>query len=193
MTSDELVSSFGDLRESRNVVVTPLQPFFRSSMAQRAIDGLGGKEGSAVWLDQSDCALELFDRNFGELTRCLLVCGVIDLTGGDFPPALNPSFAKKTFAVPDHERFGRRIGNAEARLPSHQRPTFNAQRPTFNSENLSWSLGVRRWAFGVFLILKLRPNRRVIRRIFAPAHFAINSGRNALFCQRFSGQNCVDA
>src|SRR5881275_2683498 len=62
---------------------------------------------------QRAVALELFDRNFGEPMRCLLVRDVIDLTRGDFLPALDPSFAKMTFAVPDHEGFRRRIGNAE--------------------------------------------------------------------------------
>src|SRR5207245_3070274 len=82
----------------------------------------------AVWLNQSDCALELFDRNFGELMRRLLICRVIDLAGGDFPPALDPPLAKMTFAVPDHERFRRRIGNAQVQLVGHYTP--NVQRPT---------------------------------------------------------------
>ncbi|PYJ59040.1 MAG: hypothetical protein DME74_13225, partial [Verrucomicrobia bacterium] len=86
MTSDELVSCFGNRRESRNVIVTPRQPFSRRSISQRAIDGFSGKKSFAVWLNQSDCALELFDRNFGELMRRLLICRVIDLAGGDFPP-----------------------------------------------------------------------------------------------------------
>src|SRR6059036_1700315 len=114
MTSDELVSGFGDLRESRNVIVTPLQPFSRRPILQRTIDGFRGKKCFAIWLDESHGVLELIEWNFGELISCLLVCRVINLTGGYFPPPLDPHFAKMTFAIPDHERFGGRIGDAAA-------------------------------------------------------------------------------
>jgi len=79
---------------------------------QRTIDGFRRKKCFAIWLDESHGVLELIEWNFGELISCLLVCRVINLTGGYFPPPLDPHFAKMTFAVPDHERFGRGIRNA---------------------------------------------------------------------------------
>jgi hypothetical protein len=94
------------------VVVTPLQPFSRRPISQRTIDGFRGKKCFAIWLDESHRVLELIEWNFGEPISGLLVCCVINLTGGYFPPPLDPHFAKKTFAVPDHERFRRRIRNA---------------------------------------------------------------------------------
>src|SRR5438128_2420027 len=112
MTSDEVVSSFGNRCESRNVIVAPRQPSSRRSISQRAVDGFRGKKGFAVRLNESYRALQLFDSNFGKLMRCPLISGVIDFTGGDFSPALDPQLAKMTFPVPDQERFRRRIGNA---------------------------------------------------------------------------------
>ena len=41
--------------------------------------------------------------------------------------------------------------------------------------------------------IKFCPNRRVIGRIFAFAHFAIDAGRDAFLRQRFAGQDGVDA
>jgi len=141
MACDELVSAFRNRRESWNVVVTPCQPFSRRPILQGTIGGFGGKKCFAIGIDENHGVLELIECNFGELRSGLLVCRVINLTGGYFSPPLDPHFAKQTFAVPDQKRFGRRIGNAEARLPSHQRPTFNAPRPTFNSENQSLDVG----------------------------------------------------
>ena len=77
------------------------------------MDGFRGKKSFAVWLNQSDCAFELLDRNFREAMRYILICSVIDLTASDFPPPFDPSLAKMAFAVPDHQRFRRRIRNAE--------------------------------------------------------------------------------
>src|SRR6476646_6747511 len=101
MMSDELVSDFGNGRESRNVIVAPRQPSSRRSISQRAIDGFRSKESLAVRLNQNHGALELFDGNFGKLMRCLLISSVIDFTGGNFSPALDPQPAEITFAIPD--------------------------------------------------------------------------------------------
>src|SRR5712664_3591730 len=113
MTSDRFISGFGNRGESWSVIVTPRQPFSRRPIAQRAIDGFRGEKSFAVWLNQSDCAPELFDWNFGEPMSRLLIGRVIDHTFRDLSPALDPLFAKMTFAVPDRERFRRRIGNAD--------------------------------------------------------------------------------
>src|SRR4051794_26723324 len=40
---------------------------------------------------------------------------------------------------------------------------------------------------------KLRPHRRVIRRIFSSTHFAINPGGHAFFRQQFACQNSIYA
>src|SRR5438876_4245588 len=81
--------------------------------------------------------------------RCLLISGVIDFTGGDLSPALDPQLAKMTFPVPDQQRLGRGIGNPLTALVSHKRRTSNVQRSTSNSESefgvLCSMLGVRRY------------------------------------------------
>src|SRR2546426_341820 len=112
MTCDEVVSGFGNRCESRNVIVAPRQPSSRRPISQRAIDGFRGKKSFAVRLNESHRAPELIARDFGESVRDFLISGVIDFTGGDLSPALDPQLAKITFPVPDQERFPRRIGNA---------------------------------------------------------------------------------
>src|SRR5215469_12855871 len=138
MMRDELVSGFGNRREPRNVIVTPRQPSLRRSISQRTIDGFRGKKRFAVRLNESHRALELFDWNFWKLIRCLLISGVIDFTGGDFSPALDPQPAEITFPVPDQERFRRKIGYALTALVSHKCRTSNVQHSTSNSENLRY-------------------------------------------------------
>src|SRR5437667_175665 len=70
MACDELVSGFRDLRESRNVIVTPRQPCSRRPILQRTIDGFRRKKCFAIWLDESHGVLELIDWNFGKQIRC---------------------------------------------------------------------------------------------------------------------------
>src|SRR5439155_8210944 len=120
MTSDEVVSGVGDRREPGNAIVTPRQPFARTSISQRATDCFRGKKRFAVWLDESKRALELLKRNFGKLMRRLLAGDVIDLAGGDFAPALDPPLAKMTLTVPDHERFERRMADTEMIASLHK-------------------------------------------------------------------------
>ena len=114
MTSDELVSEFGNCRESRHVIITPGQPFSGRPASQRAIDSFRCKKGFAIWLDESNRAFELFDGNLRKPICCFLVGYIINFARGDFAPAFNPAFAKMTFPVPNHERLGRGVGNAQA-------------------------------------------------------------------------------
>src|SRR6266436_1914530 len=114
MRSDELVSDFGNSRESRDVIVTPRQPSSRRPISQRAIDGFRGKKSFAVRLNQSHRPRKLFGRNFRESVGDLLVRCVIDLTASDYLPALDPQPTENTFTVPDQERLGWRLGNAKA-------------------------------------------------------------------------------
>src|ERR1700730_3412452 len=76
------------------------------------------------------------------------------------------------------------------RFTNAQRSTLNAQR---SIQNPSSTFDVRRWAFGVFLVLEFCPNRGVIGGFFAFAHFAVDSRIGAFFGQRFTGQDSVDA
>ena len=101
MTGDELVSDFGNGRESRNVIVAPCQPSSRRSISQRPVDGFRGQKSVAVRLNQNHRAFELFDWNFVKLMCSLLISSVIDFTGGDFSPALDPQPAEIAFTVPD--------------------------------------------------------------------------------------------
>src|SRR5213593_1628195 len=149
MTCDELVSGFGNRCESRNVIVAPRQPFSRRSISQRAVDGFRSQKSFAVRLNESHRAPELIARDFGESVGDFLISGVIDFTGGDLSPALDPQLAKMTFSVPDQERLGWWIGNPLTALVSHKRRTSNVQRSTSNSESefsvLCSMLGVRRY------------------------------------------------
>src|SRR6266480_1050776 len=120
MTSYQVVSGLGNRREPGNAIVTPRQPFARTSISQGATDCFRGKKRFAVWLDESKRALELLKRNFGKLMRCFLVGDIIDLAGGYFAPALDPPLAKMTLTVPDHERFWRRIADAEMIASLHK-------------------------------------------------------------------------
>src|SRR6266404_687409 len=52
-----------------------------------------------------------------------------------------------------------------------------------------WRLELGIWS----LCFKFCPNRGVIGRFFAFAHFAIDSSAGAFLGQSFTGQNCVDA
>src|SRR5436309_4610463 len=134
MPSDELVTDFRNRRESRDVVVAPCEPSSRRSISQRAIDGFRGKKSFAVRLDENHRAPKFFSRNFRESVCNLLVRYVIDLIGGDFAPTLDPQPAEITLAVPDQERPGWGISDAEVRPVRHQcqRSTPNAQRPILN-------------------------------------------------------------
>ena len=114
MPRDEFVSGLGDGSETRNVIVAPHQPFPRGSISQRPIYGFGGKEGFAIRLDKCDCTLKLFDWNFRESRRYLLIRCVIHLASGDFAPTFDPAFAKMTLTIPNHERIWRWIRNVEA-------------------------------------------------------------------------------
>src|SRR6266699_371579 len=113
MTSDQVVSSLENRRHPGEAIVTPRQPFSRTSISQRATDCFRAKKRLAIWLDESNRALELLKRNFRKLLRCLLVGDIIDLAVGDFAPPLDPPLAKMTLPVPNHERLERRIRNAE--------------------------------------------------------------------------------
>ena len=135
MPRDEFVSGLRNPCETRDVIVAPCQPFARRTISQRAIHGFSGKEGFAIRLDERNRALELVDWNFGKPRGCFLIGGVIHFARGDFAPTFDPPLAKKTLAIPNHERSWRRVRNAEVRFVSHQRPTSNAQRPTSNSES----------------------------------------------------------
>src|SRR6266566_961511 len=84
MTGDEFVSGFGNRRESRNVIVTPRQPFSRRSISQRAIDGFRGKKYFAIRLNQNHRALEVIDWNFGKAPGTILIRSIIDLADGEF-------------------------------------------------------------------------------------------------------------
>ena len=64
-------------------------------------------------IDINNRVLELFPRNFWKTLRDFLIWRVLDFPRGNFAPAFNPATAKMAFAIPNHERFGRRIGNAE--------------------------------------------------------------------------------
>src|SRR5205814_5309274 len=75
-----------------------------------------GKKGFAIWFNESDSALELFERNFWKSIGRFLIGGIINFAGGDFAPAFDPAPAKMTFAVPNHEWLRWRIGNAEMSL-----------------------------------------------------------------------------
>src|SRR5437870_13317391 len=107
MTCDELVSGFGNRCESRNVIVAPRQPSSRRSISQRAVDGFRGQNSFAVRLNESHRAPELIARDFWESVGDFLISGVIDFTGGDLSPALDPHLAKMTFPDPDHARLDR--------------------------------------------------------------------------------------
>src|SRR5882724_12224686 len=119
MPRDEFVSGLGDSSETRNVIVAPPQPFPRGSISQRPIHGFGGKEGFAIRLDKCNRSLKLFDWNFREPRRSLLIGGIIHFTGGDFAPTFDPPLAKMTLTVPNHERLWRPVRNAEVRFVSH--------------------------------------------------------------------------
>src|SRR6266496_2799520 len=135
MPRDEFVSSLGNPCETRDVIVAPRQPFPRRSISQRAIHRFGGKERFAIRLDKRSRTLELVDWNFGEPRGCLLIRGIIHLASGDFAPAFDPPLAKMTLAIPNHERFWRRVRNAKMFASLHKRPTSNVQHPTSNSES----------------------------------------------------------
>ena len=66
--------------------------------------------------------------------RCLLISRIIDFTGRDFSPTLDPQPAEIAFTIPDQERSGWGISDAEVRPVRHQcqRSTPNAQRPILN-------------------------------------------------------------
>src|SRR4029077_8395115 len=113
MPSDEPVSGFRNCRESRDVIVTPCQPFSRRPITQRAIHGFRGEKDFAVCFDESHRALKVTARNFREPICDILIGGIINLIPSNFSPALNPPPAKITFAVPDQERSGEWIGNAQ--------------------------------------------------------------------------------
>src|SRR5919198_6587803 len=112
MASDECVRSLGKRCEARYVIVAPRQPFPRSSISQGAVHRFGRKEGFAIRLDDCNRALELFDWNFGKPRGRILIGGVINVASRDFAPTLDPPLAKKTLAIPNHERLCRRIRNA---------------------------------------------------------------------------------
>src|SRR5215831_18036608 len=149
MPRDELVSSLGNRCETWHMIVAPGQPLPRRSISQRAIHGFGGKESFAIRLDERYRMLELFNWNFWEPCSGLLISGIIHFASGDFAPAFDPSFAKMTLAIPNHERFWRRMRNEGAWFVGHLNgPTFNAQRITSNSEIPieSWTFYIGRWA-----------------------------------------------
>src|SRR4030095_14499403 len=146
MASDEFVNGLRHSRETGEVIIAPRQPFPRRSISQRAIHRFSGYERFTIWLNEYDRAFELVDWNFGEPHGCLLITGIIDLAGSDFAPTFDPSFAKMTLAIPNHERLWRRVRNEAARFVSHQGPTSNVQRSTSNSESVLLSVRVGRSA-----------------------------------------------
>src|SRR4029453_6835350 len=135
MPRDEFVSGLGNPCETRDVIVAPRQPFPRRSISQRTIHGFGGKEGFAIRVDERYRTLELFDWNFREPRSCLLISAIIHFASSDLAPAFDPPLAKMTLAIPNHERFWRRVRNAKMFALLHKRPTSNVQRPTSNSES----------------------------------------------------------
>src|SRR6266496_4078420 len=109
MPRDEFVSGLRNPCETRDVIVAPCQPFARRTISQRAIHGFSGKEGFAIRLDERNRALELVDWNFGKPRGCFLIGGVIHFARGDFAPTFDPPLAKKTLAIPNHERSWRMV------------------------------------------------------------------------------------
>src|SRR5215813_14416268 len=107
------------------MIVAPRQPLPRRSIPQRAIYGVGSKEGFAIRCDERYLTLKLFDWNFREPRGCLLISSIIHFASSDFAPTFDPSFAKMTLAIPNHERFWRRMGNEGAWFVGHLNgPTF---------------------------------------------------------------------
>src|SRR6266478_987249 len=119
MASDEVVSSLRDRREPGGPIVTPGQPFSRTLVSQRAIDCFRAKKSLAIWFNESDSALELFEGNFWKSIRRFLIGDIINFVRSNFAPALDPAPAKMTFAVPNHERLRWRIGDTQIRLRFH--------------------------------------------------------------------------
>src|SRR5437016_3382553 len=125
------------------MVVTPGQPF--ATALKRTINGFRRGKHVAGRVDINNCALELLSWNLRKASRAFLERSVIDLAPGELAPSFNPQTAKMTLAVPNHERLGRRIGDAPSRFARHQRRTSNVEpafarlrrgrRPTSNSEN----------------------------------------------------------
>ena len=95
------------------MLVTPPQPFFRATTAQRSINRCRRDKDLTVPIDVNDRALKLFRRDFRKAFRDLLVGCVLNFSASDYAPALDPAPAKVTFAIPNQERLGQGIGNAE--------------------------------------------------------------------------------
>src|SRR5207248_1718805 len=94
------------------MLVTPPQPFFRATTAQRSINRCRRDKDLTVPIDVNDRALKLFRRDFRKAFRDLLVRCVLNFSAGNYAPALDPAPAKVTFAIPNQERLGQGIGNA---------------------------------------------------------------------------------
>src|SRR5882762_437815 len=109
MPCDEGITEFRNRSEAGKVLVTPPQPFFRGSATQRLIDRFRRDENLTGLIDINDRALELLPRNFWKTLRDFLIWRVLDFARSNYTPALNPASAEMTFAIPNHERFRRRI------------------------------------------------------------------------------------
>src|SRR5712692_1112962 len=116
MARNEFVNGFGDRRETGNVVVTPRQPFSRRSTSQRPINRFCRKKNLALPVDVSDGALEFRPGDFRKFFRDFLIRRIFNLATRDLAPALDPQPAKMTFAIPNHERSGKRSGYEQMRI-----------------------------------------------------------------------------
>ncbi len=110
---------------------------------------MSSEECLSVGFNENDGTLEIFRENFRKSIRSFLIGRVIDFARGNFAPAFNPALAKMTFAVPNQQRLGRRIGDAKMRVVSHG------------------------------LDAEFRPDGRMIGRLSAFPHFAIDASISA--------------
>src|SRR5207237_6723528 len=110
---DDVITEFRNRSEAGNVLVAPPQPFFRAAATKRLINRFRRDENLTGLIDINNRVLELFPRNFWKTLRDFLIRRIVDFACGNFAPPFNPATAKMAVAIPNHERFRWRIGNAE--------------------------------------------------------------------------------
>src|SRR2546421_8930522 len=78
-------------------------------------DSLGSAINGAIRIDEMDCLLKMFPRNFGKAVRHFLERRVLDGVASEFAPPLDPAPAKMAIAIKNQQWLLRRIWNARTR------------------------------------------------------------------------------